>query len=283
MATVGAGIGLVTLLWSCRLARPATAPDRPVRQGPIPAVEERSTWDADLGRALSAVAPLAAAIEPWLRLTGGSWVDLTRRMASGAVVAGVACGVAVAGVATAGLLGPVASVATVVVAAAAGAAWPVADLRRRADDRRRRARYALGSYLDLVVMCLAGGMGVEGALTSAAEVADDDFSHQVAHAVATAAAGGRPPWEALADVGRRLGLAELDELAATMRLAGTEGARVRLSLAAKADSLRVRQLAHSEAGANAVTERLFVPGVLLLVGFLVFIGYPALARILAGL
>jgi hypothetical protein len=31
-----------------------------------------------------------------------------------------------------------------------------------------------------------------------------------------------------------------------------------------------------------MTERLFVPGALLLIGFLCFVGYPALTRILGG-
>jgi hypothetical protein len=31
-----------------------------------------------------------------------------------------------------------------------------------------------------------------------------------------------------------------------------------------------------------MTERLFLPGALLLLGFLVFIGYPAVDRILSG-
>jgi tight adherence protein C len=75
----------------------------------------------------------------------------------------------------------------------------------------------------------------------------------------------------------------LEELAAAVGLAGAEGARIRLTLAAKAKSIRQHDLAEAESDANAVTERLFLPGVFLLVGFLVFIAYPAVARISAGL
>ena len=38
----------------------------------------------------------------------------------------------------------------------------------------------------------------------------------------------------------------------------------------------------AESAANAMTERLFLPGALLLLGFLVFIGFPAVQRILGG-
>jgi hypothetical protein len=75
---------------------------------------------------------------------------------------------------------------------------------------------------------------------------------------------------------------ELVELATTVQLAGTEGARIRQSLTARAASLRRHEQAEAESAANAMTERLFVPGALLLLGFLLFIGYPAFQRILGG-
>jgi len=46
------------------------------------------------------------------------------------------------------------------------------------------------------------------------------------------------PWSALGRLGTELGIGELSELAASVSLAGTEGAKVRASLAAKAASLR---------------------------------------------
>jgi hypothetical protein len=94
---------------------------------------------------------------------------------------------------------------------------------------------------------------------------------------------GETPWDALDRLGRELGLNELTELAAAVGLAGTEGARIRATLAAKAGSIRRHNLASAESEANAVTERLFLPGVFLLVGFLAFVAYPAVARISAGL
>jgi tight adherence protein C len=93
---------------------------------------------------------------------------------------------------------------------------------------------------------------------------------------------GEPPWEALSRVGETLGIVELSELAATVGLAGMEGTRVRATLVARAASIRRHELANAEAEANALTEKLFVPGSFLLVGFLLFIGYPAFTRIAAG-
>jgi len=94
---------------------------------------------------------------------------------------------------------------------------------------------------------------------------------------------GEPPWEALARLGKTLGIDELGELAATTGLAAMEGAKVRTTLAARSASIRRHELASAEAEANALTERLFLPGMFLLVGFLIFIGYPAFTRIASGL
>jgi len=145
---------------------------------------------------------------------------------------------------------------------------------------RRDFRHALGAYLDLVVVALAGGGGVEGALEDAAEVGTGWPFAQLRTALAGARVRRETPWVALARLGDELGVAELVELGASAGLAGTEGAKVRASLAAKAESLRAHQLAEAEAAAQAATERMSLPVVLLFAGFLIFIGFPAVARVL---
>ncbi len=159
------------------------------------------------------------------------------------------------------------------------------DLGVRADAARRRRdlRHALGSFLDLTVITLAGGSGVEGALTDAASVGHGFTAAQLRRALATARLRREPPWATLGRLGEELGIGELAELAASMELAGTEGAKVRASVAAKAASLRAHQLAEAETDAQAATERMSLPVVLLFAGFLVFIGFPAITRVLTGI
>src|SRR6266540_6931840 len=62
------------------------------------------------------------------------------------------------------------------------------DLGVRADAARRRRdlRHALGSFLDLTVITLAGGSGVEGALTDAASVGHGFTAARLRRALATA-------------------------------------------------------------------------------------------------
>jgi tight adherence protein C len=172
----------------------------------------------------------------------------------------------------------------VAVALAVGGFFlPDVGLRADAAGRRRELRHALGSLLDLTVIGLAGGAGVEGALADAATTGEGFGPEQLRRALATARLRREPPWVTLGRLGEEVGAAELVELAASVGLAGTEGAKVRESLAAKAASLRVHQLAEAESAAQASTEQMSLPVVLLFAGFLLFIGYPAMARVMTGL
>lgn len=164
-----------------------------------------------------------------------------------------------------------------------GATLPVLALASRAREMRDVARRAVGSYIDLVVLCLAGGMGIEGALFAAAGVGDNWFYERIRHTLRIARRSGGSMWEHIGMLGEELDLPELRELAVAVGLASNEGARVKATLSAKAASMRKRELAESEMRANRATERLFLPSMLLLLGFLIFIGYPATTRILGGL
>ena len=90
-------------------------------------------------------------------------------------------------------------------------------------------------------------------------------------------------WQEFAELGRRTKVRELTELAATISLAGSEGARIRASLEAKASAMRTRRLTEADGAAQAATERMSLPVVVLFAGFLTFIGFPALENVLAGL
>jgi tight adherence protein C len=163
-----------------------------------------------------------------------------------------------------------------------GLAFPVIQMVSEARRRRRHFRVVIGSFVDLVVLSLAAGVGIEGALFSASQVSTDWAARRMARALLKARESGLSPWVALGQLGEELGVPELVELSTTLQLAGTEGARIRQSLNARAVSIRRHEQADAESAANTMTERLFLPGALLLVGFLVFVGYPAFSRILGG-
>ena len=168
------------------------------------------------------------------------------------------------------------------ILAAAGFALPDLGIHTEAAHRRRDFRHALSSFLDLVVVSLAGGGGVETALADAAGVGSGWAFASLRRALDRARLARETPWAALGHLGHELGIADLSELAASVALAGTEGAKVRASLAAKAASLRTHELADAESTDQATTERMSLPVVLLFAGFLVFLGYPAVEKVING-
>lgn len=170
-----------------------------------------------------------------------------------------------------------------ILAAAGGYLVPDAQLRARAKARRKSFRYALSAFLDLVSISLAGGAPVQGSLQDAAAVGRGWAFEEFRRPLELTREKGRPPWEDVGHLGAELGVPELTELSASLTLAGSEGARVRQSLVAKAASLRQRRMTEAETDANEASERMVVPLVLLGMGFLVFLGYPAVSRVLNGL
>jgi tight adherence protein C len=172
---------------------------------------------------------------------------------------------------------------TAIVLAAIGFFTPDLGVHAEAERRRADFRHALAAFLDLVVIALAGGAGVEGALADAADTGSGWAFLRIRQSLGDARVTREPSWVSLGRLGEELGIDELGELAASAALAGTEGAKVRASLAAKAASLRSHQLAESETAAQAATERMSLPVVLLFAGFLIFVGYPAIAHVLEGL
>ncbi len=167
----------------------------------------------------------------------------------------------------------------------AGIGFIAPELSARSEAGKHRAgfQHALSSFLDLVVVAVAGGAGVDQALDDAASVGRGPAYDELRYALTEARDAHLPPWNTLAQLGARVGVDELQQLAATVGLAGTEGARVRTSLRSRAAALRTRQLTDAEGEANAATERMNLPMVALLAGFLIFIGYPAISAVLTGL
>jgi len=201
-----------------------------------------------------------------------------------------AAGMALAPGAVAGLLalagvgpGVLVPVWLSVTLGAAGAVVPDLRVRAAAARRRRSFRHAVGAYLTQVAINLAGGAAPEEALQRALRVSRGWAFARLAATLDRAQLAGQAPWVALGQLGTELGVGELGELAASMRLAGTEGARVREALTAKAAALRRHELADAEQAAAAATERMVVPIALLALGFVVFLLYPALTQVLAGL
>jgi len=160
-----------------------------------------------------------------------------------------------------------------------GFMWPDLGLSERIERRRRDFRHSLSAYLDLVTIILAGGGGLETALQTSADLGDGWAFTEIRAALRRAQVTNRTPWDVFDELGQELGVDELRELAAAAHLAGDQGARIRASLAAKADSMRAAQTAAIEAQAEAATEKMLLPVVTLVVGMILFVGFGVVQAI----
>jgi Flp pilus assembly protein TadB len=159
---------------------------------------------------------------------------------------------------------------------------PDLEVKQKATTRRRDFRHAIGAFLDLVSMNLAGGRGVPEALMAASEIGSGWALGRIRDALAGARIVGQTPWQALGTLGEEVRVDELRDLAAALSLVAEDGAKVRESLSARAASLRRRELADLEGEAGEKSQSMLVAQMLLCAGFLVFLTYPVIGVLLGA-
>ncbi|QRX91163.1 type II secretion system F family protein [Streptomyces noursei] len=288
------GAGAAALVYGLRPPRPALADVLAALNTPVELVSsprqeaEKTEWATRLGRR---AVPLVRALgfptkslcadlavcgtDEEQHLAGKAACAMTGLVAPWAVVLLLRLGVDVA----AGWWVPLAGSLAL---AAALFFVPDLDLGRRAECRRREMRHTLSLVLDLTVIALAGGAGVQQALTQAIAAPQGWAAGALRHALHVAQLTRTSPWTHLGELGRQLGVSDLVELASTLSLAGSEGAKIRGSLGAKARAMRRRRTSEADGAAQAATERMSLPVMGLFAAFLLLIGYPALAHVLSA-
>jgi Flp pilus assembly protein TadB len=169
-----------------------------------------------------------------------------------------------------------------VLFAAAGWLYPDVEVRSRARAARRAWAQALTVYVDIVGISLAGGAGVEDALMVAGQAGSGPQFERLDATLRAAQTRRGKLWHALDQLGTQADILPLRELASAVDLAAESGSRIRETLLAKANAMRVRQLTEVEADAQKASETMGIAPALMAIAAVVLIGYPALARFLAG-
>jgi pilus assembly protein TadC len=309
---LGLGVGLCLLMAGLRPGRPSLAStlrrlDRPPARRPPPArVEPLAATDRArlwMGRRLTG--PVAAARDSAPAGLGGSW-DGSRRgllspeLAADLAVTSVPAELHAGAKVLSGLVGLlVPALLTVLLAltglhlpllvplwvslsaGAVGLLLPDVRLRRTAAATRRAFRSAVGAFLDLVAMRMASGAGLAEALHDAAAVGAGPAFGQIRGALADARTDGLSPAQALSRLGEQLHVPDLVDTGTRLRLVDASGAQAQASLRAQAASLRDRELADAQGRAGEQSQSMLVAQVVLGLGFVLFLGYPAVARVLA--
>jgi Flp pilus assembly protein TadB len=152
------------------------------------------------------------------------------------------------------------------------------------DAKKARLEFtrALGAYIELVALERTNGAGVRQAMESAAEVGDSWVFTRLSEELTRSRWSGLPPWDALHTLATELGLPDLDDFADIMRLSGEEGAATYATLRARSAAMRTAMLNDELTEANAIGERMSIPGSLLGVIFMAILLAPSLLRMIPG-
>lgn len=219
-----------------------------------------------------------------LRTVGRSPAQHAFAKLSGAVAASAAAAVVGYGIRVAGLAAPIWGI-LLLAALGVGGGYVAADaaLRKKADERREEFLRALGAYMDLVKILVAGGSHSDGALYQAAAVGSGWAFDELKAAMDWSRVNGKPPSAGFQRLAGEIGVSDLEELAATIRLAAEQGASPADALARKAEMLSALELANARMKADATTERMSIPTVVVAIAFVMFVGYPALSSLLVML
>ncbi|MFW6033530.1 MAG: type II secretion system F family protein [bacterium] len=264
----------------------ATVLTRYTAPSPVPRPAAQR-WDRRLGRlALDHVPVLARAAgraRADLRVVGRQPEDLVGEMAV-YVLFGLALGPWFGFVTwLVGAPFPVAGAGALSLAVAGcGALAPWLSLRDRAAARRAGFAHAVVAFCHVCAMCLAAGRGVDQAMTTAAAAGDGWAFTEIRAALGAGYVRRDTPWDTLGRLGDDLAVDDLSQLASAIALGGTDGASVRHTILTKATTIRERLAANAEQRTQRATTQMGLPAVALAAGFLLFLGYPAVALLLQG-
>ena len=126
---------------------------------------------------------------------------------------------------------------------------------------------------------IAGGGGIESALQYAADAGGGWAFDEIRSALASARVRQISPWVALDRLGQDIGVAELSDLASNLALSGDQGAKIKQSLTARADSLRSDEQHNVEQSAENNNQKMAIPLACLSLGLFLFIGFGAISAI----
>jgi len=217
-----------------------------------------------------------------LALTGRSFEQTLGRKVTFAVLGALMALFGAAAISQLGFGLPTGAAAVLAVALAAlFFVLPDIDARREAQVRREEFRKSLGKYLDLVALEMAGSAAPAEALPSAARIGSGWPLALIRATIFRARRAGRSPWLALADLGDRIGVRELQDLGKLISLVAQDGARVRSTLTARAQTMRRRELADLQVKAGKADQSLRITQITIGLGFVLFLGYPAVVAVLS--
>jgi tight adherence protein C len=163
-----------------------------------------------------------------------------------------------------------------------GYVGPSMVLDARIKGRKASIERALPDALDLMVVCVEAGYGINQAL---AKVSDEFAVKNPAIAaefalVINEVRTGKPTAEALRALSDRTGVADVSSLVALLVQTEKFGTSVANALRVHADSMRVKRMQRAEQRAQMATLKLILPSTMIFAALLILFMAPAVLRMM---
>ncbi len=163
---------------------------------------------------------------------------------------------------------------------------PTLWLWNQSSKRKLEIQHALPDALDLMVVCVEAGLGLDAAMVKVAQevqLASPELSSEL-RLVNQEMRAGAARIDALRNLAHRTGVQDIQSLVAVLVQADRLGTSVASALRAQSDSLRIRRRQRAEEQAHKTGVKLVVPLVLCIFpGLLVILLAPAMLRIMKSL
>jgi len=163
-----------------------------------------------------------------------------------------------------------------VIALIVGLMAPLMWLRKKARKRIDRIRLSLPDALDLLIVCVESGLGLDAAMIRISREMSDvapEFCEELA-LMNLEISAGKPRQECLRNLALRSGCEEVEALAARISQAAKFGTNLGNSLRIHSESLRQKRRQEAEERAAKTTVKLLFP--------LVFCIFPAIFVVILG-
>ncbi|MEB3285977.1 MAG: type II secretion system F family protein [Vampirovibrionales bacterium] len=158
--------------------------------------------------------------------------------------------------------GGVVSVVISAVFGLIGYGLPMIWLIQQAGKRQGSIQKSLADFLDLLVICVEAGLGLDTAITKIAtmkSVKTSVYLREELNVYCKDVGFGKPRKQALLDLAERTGVDDLNAIINAIVQAYEMGTGVAHTLRVQADSLRVKRLTKAEETANKIPVKMVLP------------------------
>jgi|SRR5581483_188747 len=157
--------------------------------------------------------------------------------------------------------------------AAACVLLPMTRLNRAVEDREKRIRRQLPDILDLLVICMEAGLGFTAAVARTVANVEGEMSEELGVALGEMRAGASRA-DALANLGQRVQIPEVQSFVMSIRQADEFGISVSTVLRTQAEEMRVQRRHVAQEKAQKAPVKMLIP--------MVFCIFPPLFIIVIG-